>query len=171
MKDYDRNSSYRLPVKPSPNIPNEKAVLLYPGMGLFEGTVMSLGRGTDFPFQTIGHPEFPVKTFSFIPRPSSLSKEPKYFNQICYGIDLRNEKYLVNHPGKLNLTWIIDAYANLPREDFFDENFNYHSGNTELQQQLRSQLPEEEIRRSWEADLDNFKSVRKKYLLYPDFTQ
>jgi uncharacterized protein YbbC (DUF1343 family) len=168
LKNYDRNSSYLLPVKPSPNIPNEKAVLLYPSLGLFEGTLMSLGRGTGFPFQVIGHPDYPVKTFSFMPAPSSISKEPKYFNRVCFGQDLRDEYYLEQHPKKINLSWISSAYASLGREDFFDKNFNYHSGNAELQEQLKNKMPEDEIRKSWQAGIDLFKQTRKKYLLYPD---
>jgi len=168
LKNYDRNCSYRLPVKPSPNIPNENAVLLYPSLGLFEGTLMSLGRGTGIPFQVIGHPDYPVKTFSFMPAPSAISKEPKYFNQVCFGQDLRKENYLEKHPKKINLSWIITAYADLRREDFFDKNFNYHSGNTELQEQLKNKIAEEEIRKSWQAGIELFKQTRKKYLLYPD---
>lgn len=168
LKNYDRNASYRLPVKPSPNIPNEDAVLLYPGLGLFEGTIMSLGRGTDMPFQVIGHPKYPDTTFSFMPKPSALSKEPKYVNQLCFGIDLRKEAYLKNHPKKINLSWLINAYKSMKQDDFFDKNFNYHAGNALLQEQLKTQVSETEIRNSWKADLETFKKIRKKYLLYPD---
>lgn len=169
MKRYDRNASYRLPAKPSPNIPNAEAVLLYPSLGLFEGTLMSLGRGTEFPFQVIGHPDLKNCTFSFTPRPGPLSKEPKYFNQTCFGLDLRTEDYLRSHPKKINLSWLKAVYANLGREDFFDKNFNYHSGNTLLQEQLKKGVSEEEIRKSWEPGINAFKEIRKKYLLYPEF--
>jgi len=169
LKNYDRNSSYRLPVKPSPNIPNEVAVQAYPSLGLFEGTIMSLGRGTDFPFQVIGHPDFPDKTFSFTPKPTALSLEPKYVNQLCFGRDFRTDIYLRSLPRQLNLSWIIAAHAALPREDFFDKNFNYHSGNKDLQDQIKNNVSEIEIRKSWGADLDNFRKIRKKYLLYDDF--
>ena len=110
LKNYDRKASYKLPVNPSPNIPNAEAVLLYPSLGLFEGTVMSLGRGTSFPFQVIGHPSYPDTSFCFIPKPSKLSKEPRYVNKRCYGLDLRKEGYLRNHPKKLNLLWLALAY-------------------------------------------------------------
>jgi uncharacterized protein YbbC (DUF1343 family) len=169
LKNYDRNASYDLPVNPSPNIPNEKAVLLYPSLGLFEGTPVSLGRGTPFPFQVVGHPDYPQTSFSFTPKPSKLSKEPKYLNQKCYGLDLREDPYLRAHPKKINLSWLVSMYKNLKRDDFFEMNFNYHSGNKELQQQLKDNVPEEEIRKSWQADIENFKITRSKYLLYPDF--
>ncbi len=169
LKNYDRSASYRLPVNPSPNIPNEKAVLLYPSLGLFEGTLMSLGRGTEMPFQVIGHPDFPDTAFSFTPRPTTLSKEPKYVNQRCYGLNLKEEEYLVRHPKKINLAWLQLANNKLKRSDFFDKNFNYHSGDTLLQQHIKNGLTEEKIRQSWQADLEHFKKTRAKYLLYTDF--
>lgn len=169
MTDYERNASYRLPVKPSPNIPNEMAVLLYPSLGLFEGTLISLGRGTGFPFQVVGHPDLRTFTFTFTPLPTAVSKTPKYVNQLCYGLDLRAESYLQAHPRRLNLAWLMRLYAALHRDDFFDNNFNYHSGNSLLQEQLTQGLSEEEIRRSWAPGLEAFRAIRKKYLLYPDF--
>lgn len=169
LKNYNRNASYNLPVNPSPNIPNSKAVLLYPSLGLFEGTPVSLGRGTPFPFQVIGHPAYPDTAFSFTPKASKLSMEPKYLNKRCYGIDLRNDQYLREHPEKLNLSWLMQVYRDLKRDDFFEMNFNYHSGNKELQSQIKQGMAEEEIRKSWQAELEIFKNIRKKYLLYPDF--
>ena len=169
LKNYDRNASYSLTVNPSPNIPNAKAVLLYPSLGLFEGTPLSLGRGTSFPFQVIGHPVYTDTSFSFTPKPSKLSKEPKYFNQRCFGIDLRKETYLIKHPKKLNLSWLKLMYKNLNQSDFFEMNFNYHAGNKELQEQLKNGLSEEEIRKSWQKEIEQFMLIRKKYLLYPDF--
>jgi len=169
MQNYDRKASYQLTVKPSPNIPNADAVLLYPGLGLFEGSLISVGRGTDYPFQVIGHPDYSVRSFSFVPKPSKLSSEPKYFNQTCYGLDLRKDPYLIMHPKKINIWWLIDMYKNLDRTDFFDDNFNYHAGNAELKEQIKNRMKEQDIRQSWEADIEKFKAIRKKYLLYPDF--
>ncbi|MDP3557047.1 MAG: DUF1343 domain-containing protein [Bacteroidota bacterium] len=169
MKDYDRNATYPLPVKPSPNIPNLEAILLYPSLGLFEGTIMSLGRGTEFPFQVIGHPKFSDTTFYFIPKESKLSKTPKYLNEKCYGFDLRNDNYLKNHPHKINLTWMQNLYTDLHNNNFFDKYFNNHSGNTELQSQIKNELSEIEIRKSWQKDIEKFKQTRIKYLLYKDF--
>ncbi|MCC6370760.1 MAG: DUF1343 domain-containing protein, partial [Bacteroidia bacterium] len=169
MQNYDRRASYNLPVKPSPNIPNAKAVLLYPGLGLFEGSIISLGRGTSTPFQVIGHPEFPDTAFAFTPLPSDLSKEPKYFNRRCYGLDLRRENYLIAHPKKIEINWLLTMYKKLKRDNFFDKNFNFHAGNSTLQEQIKMGLGEEEIRKSWEAEIEAFKQIRKKYLLYSDF--
>jgi uncharacterized protein YbbC (DUF1343 family) len=169
LKNYDRKASYQLPVNPSPNIPNAQAVLLYPGLGLFEGTPVSLGRGTPFPFQVIGLPGYPDTSFGFTPRPSKLSKEPKYVDQRCYGVDLRKDAYLKTHPKQINISRVIQMYAKLKREDFFESNFNYHVGNKELQMQIKENVSEAEIRKSWEADLEKFKLIRKKYLMYADF--
>jgi len=169
MQGYDRRASYKLPVKPSPNIPNTTAVLLYPSLGLFEGTLMSLGRGTAFPFQVLGHPAFGDTAFGFTPVPGPISKEPKYVNQRCYGLDLRKDAYTGNHTARIELKWLMDCYSKLNRVDFFDNNFNYHAGNAQLQEQIRANVGETDIRNSWMADLAVFKTIRKKYLLYPDF--
>ncbi|MBL7933448.1 MAG: DUF1343 domain-containing protein [Bacteroidia bacterium] len=169
LKNYDRNCSYEIPVRPSPNIPNITAVLLYPGLALFEGTMMSLGRGTNYPFQVVGHPKYPDTSFSFIPKPSRLNKEPKYFNQRCYGIDLRNDPFVQNHTRKINLDWLKSVYYRMEKYDFFEANFNYHSGNALLQEQIKNRVSEAEIRESWKPGLDRFREIRKKYLLYPDF--
>jgi uncharacterized protein YbbC (DUF1343 family) len=169
MKNYDHTCTYNLPVKPSPNLPNLNAVLLYPGLGLFEGTIMSLGRGTDMPFEVLGHPLYSVKNFSFMPKANEISKEPKYKNEVCYGVDLRKENWVQNHPRKIELKWLITFYKDLKDSTFMDKNFNWHSGNDELQQQIRSGISEEEIRQSWRKDIETFKAIRKKYLLYKDF--
>jgi uncharacterized protein YbbC (DUF1343 family) len=170
MKDYLRDSSYRLPVKPSPNIPNEKAVLLYPSLGLFEGTVMSLGRGTDHPFQMVGHPDFPDDHFYFMPRPNAVNKAPRYAGKQCNGLDLRDHPYVRAHPRQVNLMWLTQCFMLMRNKPFFEQNFNYHAGNADLQQQLKDLRSEAEIRESWQEDLRRFGQTRAKYLLYPDFT-
>ncbi len=169
LKNYDRTASYNLPVKPSPNIPNSSAILLYPSLGLFEGTIVSLGRGTQNPFQVIGHPNFSDTAFSFTPLPSALSNQPKYVNQKCYGLNLGESSYLKQHPKKINLEWLRLMVLKLKQDDFFDKNFNFHSGNTDLQMQIKSRITLADIQKSWQADIDNFKIIRKKYLLYADF--
>ncbi len=169
LKNYDRKASYNLPIKPSPNIPNSNAVLLYPSLGLFEGTIISLGRGTQNPFQVIGHPNYSDTTFRFTPLPTALSKEPKYVNQKCYGLNLSESNYLIHHPKKINLQWLRIMLLNLNKEDFFDKNFNYHAGNTDLQAQLKSKIALEAIEKIWQTDIEKFKKIRKKYLLYKDF--
>lgn len=169
VKNYEHSMTYNLPVKPSPNLPNLNAVLMYPGMGLFEGTVMSVGRGTDMPFEVLGHPQYSKQTFSFTPKATVLSKEPKYKDQICYGVDLRQENFVEKHPRKVELKWLMLFYADLKVPEFMDKNFNWHSGNDELKEQIKAGKSENEIRATWQNDIATFKSIRKKYLLYKDF--
>lgn len=169
VKNYDHTTSYNLPVKPSPNLPNLNSILLYPSLGMFEGSVMSLGRGTNMPFEVIGHPLYSNKTFSFIPKTNALSKEPKYKDQICYGIDLREENLVLHHPRQIDLSWLITFYKDIKVNDFMDKNFNWHSGNDELKEQIKEGKSETEIRQSWQKDIAAFKIIRKKYLLYKDF--
>lgn len=169
VKNYDHNCTYVLPVKPSPNLPTLNSVLLYPSLGLFEGTIMSLGRGTDMPFEVLGHPLYSNKTFSFMPKTNAISKEPKYFNKVCYGIDLRKENWVQNHPRKIELKWLIEFNKELKDSTLMDKNFNWHSGNDELQQQIKTGKNETDIHQSWQKDIEAFKAIRKKYLLYKDF--
>lgn len=169
LQNYDRSSTYNLPVAPSPNIPNIQAILLYPSLGLFEGTVMSLGRGTEFPFQVLGHPEYNDSVFCFIPKENTVSKTPKYLNKQCCGIDLRTNSYTFDHPHQINLLWLRLMVLKLKKEDFFDKNFNYHAGNSDLQLQIKSRMTIDEIRKTWANDKEQFLKIRKKYLLYPDF--
>jgi uncharacterized protein YbbC (DUF1343 family) len=169
VKNYDHTFTYDLPVKPSPNLPNLNAVLLYPSLGLFEGTVMSLGRGTDMPFEVLGHPLSSIHTFSFMPKANAVSKDPKYKNQACYGLDLRKENWVENHPRIVELKWLIVFNRDLKDTAFMDKNFNWHSGNDKLQEQIKADLSPSDIRRSWYAEIEAFKAIRKKYLLYKDF--
>jgi len=171
---YTHKMHYDLPVKPSPNLPNARSVELYPTLGLFEGTAMSCARGTDFPFQAIGHPGFKNKSFSFVPRSiPGACKTPPFQGVECYGLDLREEKPLVNvETGKLNVGIIIYAYRNTvlkEKQSFFRPFFTRLCGTEQLAQQIINDVPEQEIRESWKADIDKFKKIRKKYLLYPDF--
>ncbi len=167
LKNYSHNMMVKLHSKPSPNLSSWKSVILYPSLGLFEGTIVSVGRGTDKPFQILGHPKYPNKTFCFTPQQNEISKNPKYKNLLCYGIDLSEDSYLYNHPLKINLQWLIHFYTRLKFKNFFDKNFNYHAGNVKLQEDIKSHLSEEEIREKWKRDIDEFKKIRKKYLLYP----
>jgi len=169
MKNYDRNCSYHLPVKPSPNIPNNISVLLYPSLGLFEGTIASLGRGTHTPFQVVGHPAFSDTSFGFTPLATPLNKEPRYLNKRCFGLDLRYSDYINEHPHRLELRWLQRLSNDLMTKNFFEQNFNYHAGNKELQEQLKAGTPLEDIRKSWQPGITQFKKIREKYLLYGDF--
>ncbi len=168
---YTHKDLYELPVRPSPNLPNMASVYLYPTLGLFEGTVVSVGRGTDLPFQVIGHPFLQKYTFTFTPESKSVAKDPKYKGQVCYGYNLVDFgfQYMKNLK-KLYLFWLQGMYAGTPdKEHFFDDNFNYHAGNATLQKQIKDGKTEDEIRLSWQKDITAFKIIRKKYLLYSDF--
>ena len=163
IKNYTRDTFYELPIRPSPNLPNSMAIALYPSLCLMEATVYSIGRGTELQFQIYGHPEYKYRNFSFKPRPNFGSKYPKHNNVLCYGKDLSN----VPSPKKIELKWIIDAYRNFPYPNsFFLNGFNRIAGNSKLKQQLINGTSEIEIRKSWIKDLNEFKKVREKYLIY-----
>ncbi|MES2284209.1 MAG: DUF1343 domain-containing protein [Bacteroidota bacterium] len=171
LNNYTHSDFYELPVRPSPNLPNMASVYLYPSLGLFEGTIVSVGRGTDLPFQIIGHPTLQKTNYTFTPKPKGGAMEPKYNGQICNGYNLFNfgTEYMKNTK-KIYLYWLINTYKNTPdNTNFFDENFNYHAGNATLQKQIKENVDEEAIRKSWQPGLEKFKTIRKKYLLYKDF--
>ena len=166
--NYTHSTLYELPVIPSPNLPNMNSVYLYPSLCFAEGTVLSCGRGTEYPFQVLGAPEMPDTGFSFTPQPSFGSSDPKYNGMVCYGIDLRNalEDSIVPRPA-MNLEWIIDAYNAYPdKEKFFTGYFDTLAGSSTLREQIISGMDADEIRQTWKEELDKFKQVRKKYLLY-----
>jgi uncharacterized protein YbbC (DUF1343 family) len=165
--DYRHKDHYSLPIKPSPNLPNDLSIQLYPSLGLFEGTIMSVGRGTDFPFQVIGAPEKNFGTFTFIPKSiNGMAKNPPFENQVCYGIDLRQEKPTPT----FTLKYVIEFYQKAnDKEKYFNSFFNKLAGNDILVKQIKEGKSEEQIRQTWKAELDKFKTKRKKYLLYQDF--
>lgn len=171
-KGYTHSMTTALPVRPSPNLPNHLSVLLYPSLGLFEGTVVSVGRGTDYPFQVFGYPNFPDKAFRYIPvEKRGASINPPYKGKSVYGIDLRDYSvnYFLDHR-KIILDWLIYSYSNYPeKEKFFNNFFNLLAGTNELRLQIESGLSPSEIRASWQPALEHYKQIRKKYLLYPDF--
>lgn len=174
LKNYKRDNFITgLPVKPSPNITSDTAVLLYPTLGLFEGTIISLGRGTQLPFQYIGCPFSDKNTFSFsfTPVSNSISKKPKYQDTLCFGINMQSYFNIILKQKKIDLTVLNMFYHHTQNKQdvFFDTNFNYHAGNEGLKQQIILSISPREIRDSWKADLDKFKIIRKKYLLYQDF--
>ena len=173
-QNYTHKSKYVLPVKPSPNLPDMQSIYLYPSTCLFEGTALSEGRGTDKPFQYIGHPDLPKNLFSFTPNPNEGSKSSKHFGKVCYGWNLGGtvEEVLKKVDGRIQLKWLIEAYKLFPQKDSFflrSNSFNRLSGTDVLMQQINDGKSEEEIRKSWEPKLSEFKTVRKKYLLYEDF--
>lgn len=171
--NYTHDSTYVLPVRPSPNLPNQTSIYLYPSLGFFEGTKVSIGRGTDFPFQVFGHPSFTQMPFGFTPesRPGA-STNPPLKGEKCYGVDLRDyqTEYFLGLR-QINLTWLLFAYQSYPQnKEFFNTYFKLLAGNNTLQTQIEQGVTEQDIRLSWQNDLEAFLKIRKKYLIYPDFS-
>lgn len=163
MVNYNRSEIYDLPIKPSPNLPNKRAVNLYPSLCLFERTTISVGRGTNYPFQHYGAP-FIKSSYSFSPKSGPGSKYPKHENKICYGINLRYQKNILN---SLNINWLIKCYnQSLDKEKFFTLNFDKLAGTDQLRKQITSGLSAEKIKESWQEGLTKFKKTRAKYLIY-----
>ena len=180
-ENYTHKSSYSLPVPPSPNLATIQSIYLYPTTCLFEGTVLSEGRGTERPFQLIGHPDLPKSLISFTPNPNEGAKNSKHYGKQCYGWDFggtaQEVKQKVNN--KIQLNWLLRAYQLYPAKDSFflipktgdpsKSFFNKLAGNSELAKQIKAGKTEAEIRKSWEPALTQFKTIRKRYLLYTDF--
>lgn len=169
---YNHNCLYQLPVAPSPNLPNMASIYLYPSLCLFEGTVVSLGRGTDKPFQLVGYPglDAPVE---FTPRDiPGVASNPPHKGKKCKGYDLSEFALTyIRDYRKIYLLWILDLYNRYPEKDkFFNSFFNKLAGNDWLQRMIRdNRVEEDEIRKRWEPEVNAFMQIRKKYLLYPDF--
>lgn len=170
-KNYSHSMQYSLPVRPSPNLPNDQSILLYPSLCFFEGTVVSVGRGTPFPFQVAGNPSLKeIGNFEFIPAPGPGAKHPKLNGKTCYGWDLRNVK-AEEIPTGLELKWMLQAYKNYHGDQpfFLENNFiNKLAGTDQLKVQIESGQTEEAIRKSWQPGIEAFKKLRRTYLLYPD---
>ena len=164
IKNYKHAIAYNLPVRPSPNLPNQQSINLYPSLCLFEGTKISVGRGTDFPFQVAGAPDSTYGNFNFLPHSNPGNKEPIYKDKICFGIDLRNEKI-----SGLTLKFLIEFYEKCPdKNTFFNKYFDTLAGTASLKEDIIKGKKEEEIKSGWEAGLAQYKLIRKKYLLYED---
>ena len=164
--DYTHKTRYSLPIKPSPNLPNDLSIQMYPSLCLFEGTNMSMGRGTLFPFQVLGYPDKKFGAFTFTPMSiAGMSKKPPYEGQVCYGMDFRNGK----QPEGFHIRYLLDAYKKADTAKFFNNFFEKLAGTDQLKLQIKAGKSEEEIRKSWKPGLDIFKEDRKKYLLYTDF--
>lgn len=166
---YQHDLMYDLPVKPSPNLPNSSAVHLYPSLGLFEGTIVSVGRGTDKPFQVIGHPAATMGRYDFTPRSLPGAKDPPYKGQLCKGLDLAEYGAIqARMDRRINLQWLIGMYdSSADKESFFTPFFDKLAGSDRLREQVEAGMSEEAIRASWQEDLDRFSTVRQRYLLYP----
>lgn len=171
---YTHDSLYQLPAKPSPNLHDMASVYLYPSLCFFEGTACSVGRGTKYPFQLFGHPDFPDSLYSFTPQPEPGATDPKLEGQVCYGflVATNTKEALEKVDNRLQLKWVMEAYKLFPDKDkFFTRYFNTLAGTDKLQQEIKDGWNEKRIRKSWEPGLRKFEKIRKKYLLYPDFTR
>jgi uncharacterized protein YbbC (DUF1343 family) len=167
-KSYTHKSLYELPIKPSPNLPNQTSVYLYPSLCFFEGTAISLGRGTSFPFQVFGSPDMPDRGFSFIPGSVPGAKNPPLLGVKCFGTDLRDalNKKLVPK-SEINLDWLISAYQDFPKKDkFFNSYFDVLAGGPILREQIQKGMTARQIRDTWKDGLQKFAKIREKYLLY-----
>jgi uncharacterized protein YbbC (DUF1343 family) len=178
VANYNHDMYYVLPVKPSPNLNTQQSIMLYPSTCIFEGTVLNYGRGTYYPFTIIGAPKLKGKyEFSFTPISiKGMSETPLYMNEVCYGIDLRNyDINILRKEKKINIQWIKELYDAYPEKDkFFDHtvskeigNVDFRTGDSRFKEQIKNGVPEEEIRKSWEPALSQYKEMRKKYLIYP----
>lgn len=166
---YTHNTKYSLPVPPSPNLKNDTAIILYPSICLFEGTNVSVGRGTNKPFQVIGAPYFKDATLTFVPKDMEGAKNPKLEGVVCKGYDLSLfAVYYLQGDSQLYLSWLVQAYEIAPqKKEFFTPFFTLLAGTEKLQKQIESGMSAEEIRATWQPDLNKFKKMRAKYLLYP----
>lgn len=161
--NYERKMFYSLPVKPSPNLPNDQAINLYASLCLFEGTNVSVGRGTEMQFQIYGSPFLPKSDFSFTPIPNFGAKDPVYNGKLCYGEDLSK----IEKVTQLELKWLIKAYnSTADKSKFFNDFFTKLAGTKKLREQIEAGISETKIRKSWEKGLNEFKEMRKKYLIY-----
>jgi uncharacterized protein YbbC (DUF1343 family) len=163
--DYDRNASYHLPERPSPNLPNDQAINLYASLCFFEGTNVSLGRGTEKQFQIYGSPYLPNDAFdfSFTPVPNFGAKDPFHNGKLCFGEDLTE----IRKVHRLELKWLLKAYENTADKTvFFNDFFTKLAGTKKLREQIEAGMTEKEIRKTWQEGLEAFKEIRKKYLIY-----
>ena len=174
MDNYDHNMRYNLPVPPSPNLQTAEAIYLYPSLCLFEGTPISIGRGTNIPFQVYGHPQLTTGDYFFTPMPiKGVSENPPQKGMKCRGVNLTEfANTHINQGNSFNISYLINAYSHFPEKDkFFNTNlfFDKLAGTKQLRKDIIAGKSEEEIRSSWQPQLQKFKEKRQQYLLYPDF--
>ncbi|NVO18175.1 MAG: DUF1343 domain-containing protein [Bacteroidetes bacterium] len=169
-KNYSHANRYQLPVPPSPNLKSMASVYLYPTLCFFEGTIVSVGRGTDHPFEVIGHPDYLDGDYTFTPESiQGVSDNPPLLGQVCHGLNLLNKADIMKQNGQIDLTLIIKVYNELKSKGkFFTPYFDKLAGTDQLRIQIEKGMSENEIRQSWKEDLAKFMKIRNKYLLYPD---
>ncbi len=170
--NYSHSKPYELPVPPSPNLPTARSVLLYPSLCLFEGSTCSVGRGTDWPFEVVGHPDFFCDSFSFVLRPNAGNKYPLHAGWLCGGWDFSKVSMDSLRAAKqLNLYWLLQFYKEFPNKPGFfreDNFFDLLAGTRSLRQQIVEGKTEAEIRATWAEDLAAYRAIRQKYLIYPE---
>ncbi len=175
VKNYIREMWYELPVAPSPNLPNMSSIMHYPYLCFFEGTQISLGRGTDFPFQVYGHPELPevLFPFKFTPERRLAAPQPPLLGLLCNGIDLRTQRPdTLQSLARMDLSHLITAYKYFPdKTRFFNSFFDRLAGTASLREQIVAGKSEQEIREGWEGGIKRFREQRRPYLLYPDLKE
>lgn len=167
VNNWEHSDPYSLPVRPSPNLPNDLSIALYPSLALFEGTVVSVGRGTDNPFQIIGHPLYSKGNFTFVPQPNAGSKYPPLEGEQCRGMNLSSDKPKY----QFTLGYLITFYNELSGEldkPFFNDYFMKLAGTDQLQKQIEDGWSEDSIRDSWQEKLDAYREIQKKYQLYSE---
>lgn len=168
-RNYDHSTHYTLPIAPSPNLPTQHSIYLYPSTCLFEGTVLSMGRGTDAPFEIYGHPNMRGCDFSFVPKPNAGSKTPPHSGVRCYGVDLRGVSDEQIWQNGVNIEYLVDAYRNLNiGEQFFKPIFEKLIGVDYVRQMIIDGCSAQEIKARWKSDVEKFKEQRKRYLLYAE---
>ncbi len=169
MQNYHKKQRYTIAVRPSPNLPNDKAINLYPSLCFFEGTQVSVGRGTDLPFQVYGSPWTKNLSYKFTPKPNFGAKDPFLNGKLCYGENLSN---YTEDLRQINLEWLIKSYKDYKnsKQNFFLTNlwFDKLAGNDELRKQIIAGKSETEIRETWKSDLEKFQKIREKYIVYED---
>lgn len=166
MEGWDHSQTYSLPISPSPNLPTDNSIILYPSLALFEGTVVSVGRGTDHPFEVIGHPDYSLGSYSFTPQPNAGSKYPPMEGKECFGQSFVDTEA----PYEFTLKYLLQYHQELKDDTtFFRDYIDLLAGTKEFRKQVESGLSEEQIRTTWQPKLDAYKAMRKKYLLYEDF--
>jgi len=174
MSNYNHNMRYVLPVKPSPNLPTMNSIYLYPSVCLFEGTTVSLGRGTETPFECIGKPDYKIGSYTFTPKKiKGVADNPPYENQLCFGHYLGpfSENIFKANP-HMYITWVIDMYQqDTSKTTFFTPFFDKLAGSDVLRKQIQSGMSERDINQTWIPGLKKFYDIRLKYLLYTDFTK
>ncbi len=166
VKNYNHNMAYSIPIRPSPNLPNDKSINLYPSLGFFEGTTINAGRGTETQFQIFGSPDLPIDkyNYAYTPKPNFGAKYPKHQGEVCYGKNLQD----IPNLKAINLEWLVYSYKHSNnKEKFFNtKSFTLHAGTQKLQQQIQEGWSVTQIKKSWRDGLIKYKAMRKKYLLY-----